>query len=286
MPRPHLGVAPLQLQLADQPLHLVADDRPVRQQQRNARADLFRKGEQAELAPQPPMIALLRLLQPRKMRVQLLLRGEQRAVDPLQLRARLVAPPVRARHIGQPKRTDLPRRLHMPAAAQIRELRVRAEADCLRIGAELLDQLQLVGLIREALPRILKIRLAPDEAVVALHLLAHPALDLLQIIGRQRARQVEIVVEPVGDRRPNRDLALGKQLQHHLRQHMRRGVPHPTQPLLGVHLVRAGNRRADRLLINLLLRHLCCLSGVGVVGDTGLEPVTSAMSTRRSSQLS
>ena len=286
VPRPHLGVAALQLEFADQPLHLVADNRAVRQQQRDARADLFGESEQAELAPQPSVIALLRLLQPLKVRVELLLAGEQRAVDALQLGARLVAAPVSAGDVGEAERANLAGRLHVPAAAEVGKFGMGAEADGVGVGAELLDQFELVGLVGEARARVVEIRLAPDEAVVALHLLAHPTLDLLKIVGRQRPGQFEVVVEAVRDRRANRDLALRKQLEHDLCEHMCGGVPHAAQPLLGVNLIRAGNRRAGRFLINLLLRHRCCLSAIGVVGDTGLEPVTSAMSTRRSSQLS
>ena len=101
---------------------------PVRQQQGDARADLFGEGEQPELAPQPAVIALLRLFEPREMLVELVLAGEQRAVDALQLRAVFVAAPVCAGDVGQPKRADLAGRLHVPAAAEVGELGVARRA--------------------------------------------------------------------------------------------------------------------------------------------------------------
>ena len=132
---------------------------------------------------------------------------------------------------------------------------LRAEPDAVGVGAELLDQLELVGLVGEPLAGLDEARLAPDEAVVALHLLAHPTLDLLEIVGRQRARQIEVVVEAGRDRRADRDFAVGEELQDDLREHVGGGVAHPPQPLLGVNLVGADNRRAGGFLFDLLLRH-------------------------------
>jgi hypothetical protein len=52
--------------------------------------------EQVELAPEPPVVAPLRFLEPLEVRVEVLLGVEGGAVDPRQLRVVLVAAPVGA----------------------------------------------------------------------------------------------------------------------------------------------------------------------------------------------
>ena len=241
---PDVLVAAPGLDLADVRLHLVPHGLAVGQEEGDAGAHVVREGEQAQLPPQPPMVARPRLLKALEVRVELRLRREQRPVDALQLRPRLVAAPVRPRHRRQPEGPDLPRGRHVPAAAEVGELGVRAQPQRVAARPELIDQFQLERLRREARPRLRDRDLLPDEAVIALDLLAHLPLDLGQVVGRERPRQQEVVVEARVDRRADRDLPVGEALQHDLRQHVRRRVAHAAQPLRRVHVALAGHRAA------------------------------------------
>ena len=75
------------------------------------------------------MIPSLGLLNALKMGLELLLRGESRAVDSLQLGPVLIAAKVGARGFEQPHRADLIRAVNVRAAAQIDELAMLEEGD-------------------------------------------------------------------------------------------------------------------------------------------------------------
>ena len=55
-----------------------------------------------------------------------------------------------------------------------------------------------------------------------------------QVVRREGLRDVEVVVEAVGDRRPDAELGLGVQLLHGLGEHVRGGVPDHAAPGVGV----------------------------------------------------
>ena len=57
-------------------------------------------------------------------------------------------------------------------------------------------------------------------------LCGHARLDRREVVGRQRPRQVEVVVEAVRDRRPDAELGAREQVQHGLGHHVRRRVAH------------------------------------------------------------
>ena len=69
---------------------------PLRVPEREAGADQLVEREEIQLAPQRPVIALLRFFEAMQVLVELRLRGERRAVDALELRVALVAAPVGA----------------------------------------------------------------------------------------------------------------------------------------------------------------------------------------------
>jgi hypothetical protein len=101
------------------------------------------------------------------------------------------------------------------------------------VGAALqdvLDELQLVGLILEQRAGLLRGDLPADEGVVPGDDLPHPRLDPLQVLRRQGAGQIEIVVEAVLDGRPDPQLALGEHLQDRLGHDVGAGVADPIQP--------------------------------------------------------
>ena len=66
--------------------------------------------------------------------------------------------------------------------------------------------------------------LAHERRVPALTILRHLRLDLLEVLGRERLPYVEVVVEPVLDRRTDGDLTPGKEVLHRVRHHVRRAV--------------------------------------------------------------
>ena len=85
--------------------------------------------EEVELAPEPAVVALPRLLEPREVRVEVVLGVEGRAVDPGQLLVVLVAAPVGAGEAGQLERLDRLRVLQVRAAAEVGEIDL-ASCDC------------------------------------------------------------------------------------------------------------------------------------------------------------
>ena len=177
------------------------------------------------------MVALLRLLEPLEVRVEILLREERGAVDPGQLLVVLVAAPVGAREARQLERLDRPRVLEVRAAAEVGELvdavvRLRVEADR-ALGR--LDELDLVRLTlgQEALTCLIaRHDLARPLAALG-ELALHLRLDPLEVGVGDRLGELEVVVEAVVDRRPDRDLharieppdRLGEQVRARVPQH-------------------------------------------------------------------
>jgi hypothetical protein len=114
--------------------------------QHEAGADRLVDREQIEVLADPAVIAPLGLLEHVEVRVELGLRRERRAVDPLELRVGLAPAPVRAGDRQQLERLDLAGRADVWAAAQIEPVAggvVRHD----RVGGERVDELDLVGLV-------------------------------------------------------------------------------------------------------------------------------------------
>ena len=83
--------------------------------------------------------------------------------------------------------------------------------------------------------------------------LAHALLDVRQVVGRQWARQQEVVVEAVLDDRADPELGAGEQVQHRFGQHVRGAVAHRPELARGavVHQLRgaAALRRVEDFLL-------------------------------------
>ncbi len=58
--------------------------------------------------------------------------------------------------------------------------------------------------------------------MLALHDLSHAFFNSLQILGREIAWQIEIIIETIFYRRTDCNLPIGEHLQHSLRHDMRR----------------------------------------------------------------
>ena len=233
MRRGHDVVAAVQVEVADVVLELLAEDPAARMPHVETAAELVRAGEEIELAPQLAVIAAFRLLQSVQVRVELLLRRPRRAVDPLELRAGLVAPPVRPRHREQLEHADPTGRRDVRAEAEVRPSVVPVhghtvpERSFLRLDA--VDDLPLERLVRESLQGVVAFQLLTQERLVLPDEIAHALLDPREVVGRERLVEIEVVVEAVLDGRADRVPRSGEQVAHRLRHHVRGGVAQDTE---------------------------------------------------------
>ncbi len=118
----------------------------------------------------------------------------------------------------------------MRAAAEVGERAVaierhgRQRVGGIGVADEVLDQLHLVALVlaAEARERLVDADVTALERLVGIDVRAHRPLDALEVCIRDAdvVREVEVVVEAVGDRRADRDLHAGIQLAHRGREHV------------------------------------------------------------------
>ena len=233
--RLHLRVAALLVLAPPQVLELVPDHHPLRMPERGA-GRLLGEVEEIELAAELAMVARLRLLEALEIGVEIGLGVEGRAVDPRQLLVVLVAAPVGTGERRELDRLDRLRVLEVRAAAEIGELALRIERDVALGGV---DELHLVGLVllEEALLRLGRGDLLALPGAALLELAHDLGLDPLEVLLADRLGELEVVVEAVLDRRPDRDLharvepahGLGEQVRGRVAQHRERvrvvGVP-------------------------------------------------------------
>ena len=84
--------------------------------------------------------------------------------------------------------------------------------------------------------------------------LAHPRLDRSQVVGRERARQQQVVVEAVGDGRADPELGAREQVHDRLGQDVRRRVAHRVELAAGAVVQQLVGRAAlGRLEADLVL---------------------------------
>ena len=172
------------------------------------------------------MVARASLLEPLEVGLQVVLREERRAVDAGEHRAVRVAAPVGAGGGHQLERLDAAGAGAVRPAAEVGEGAVAVERDGLDalVAHEVPDQLDLVvlALALEALDRVLHRHVAALERLVGLDVLAHLRLDALEVGVRDLhpVGEVEVVVEAVVDRRADRDLGAGVELEHGLGEHV------------------------------------------------------------------
>ena len=174
---------------------LVVEHRALRQVEGRARRDRI-DVEELEIDAHPPMVAALRLLEPRQVLLELRLAGEGRAVDALEHRVALVAPPVGARDLEQLERADLVGALHVRPAAQVGEVAVPEDRDLLALG-DVVDarNLELLAPLREERSASSRSITSQREDALLGQDLPHLLLDLLEILGREGALHEEVVLE-------------------------------------------------------------------------------------------
>src|SRR5690606_24064000 len=156
--------------------------------------------EDAQLAAELAVVAPLGLLQTFEVLLKVLLREPRRSVDALQHLAPLVPAPVGARRGEQLEVLDVAGGGDVRPAAEIEERPVAVDGDDLVIP-HFLEPLELQRVVGEQLPRLLLGDDAALERVVAPYDLPHPLLDFLELLGREGAVDLEVVVEAVLDRR-------------------------------------------------------------------------------------
>ena len=231
-----LAVAALAVLPAPQRGQLVPDDHAVRLPERRAGRQLGEQ-EQVQLAPELAVVARAGLLEPVQVLLELLLGVEGRPVDAGEHLAVRVTPPVGARHAEQLERLDPLGRRRVRAAAEIGEGPVRVQRHGLDpvVAHEVLDQLDLVvlPLADEPLERRARRDVLALEHLVGLHVLAHLRLERLEVVlgDVDALGELEVVVEAVVDRRADRDLRAGIEVQHRRRQHVRGVVPDQVERL-------------------------------------------------------
>ncbi len=180
--------------------------------------------EQVEVASQPAMVALARLLEPVEVLFELLLPEERGPVDPLQHLAIGVATPVRAGGVQQLEVLEPTGAGDVGPATEVGERPVGVDRDHL-VVAEFADPLQLERIVGEAAVGLVAIDHLAHEGVVGPHHLDHPGLDRRDVLGRERPRHLEVVVEPVLDRRTESDAGLGEDLPDGGGEHVGGRVP-------------------------------------------------------------
>src|SRR5919199_2098510 len=160
------------------------------------------------------MVAAPRLLELLFIRLELFLRLKEGAVDALQHRVLLAAPPVSAGNAHELEGGDLARMVHVSTAAEVGEVGVRALGDVAVL--DVLEEVEFEGLLTPTLfgfgardRRHLKGGLALDGG-------AHALFEPGEILLRQWAGQAEVIVEARVDGRPDAELSLGHELEHGL----------------------------------------------------------------------
>ena len=218
--RGDLLIAPRVENLADEPLELTHERPAVREPEGRARRDVV-KGVEVELAPELAVVALLRLLEPPQMLVELLLREPRGAVDALEHRVALVAPPVGAGGREELEVLHVRGRGHVRPAAEVDEVALPVERDARRRDPfEDLHLERLTALAEEA-DRFLTRHLLPLERIRGLRDLPHDLFDLHEVFRCERLGFREVVVEAVLDRRTDRDAHGREQTLHRLSHDVR-----------------------------------------------------------------
>jgi len=201
-------------------------------------------GEEIELLPEDPVVPLLRLLEPVQVFLQVLLAKEGGAVDALQHLALFVSPPVGAGTGQQAEVTETAGPRDVGAPAEIDEGTIGVDGDGF-VLTQFADAFELQRVVGEAPIGRVPIHLLPHEGVIGRHHRVHGLLDPLEILRRERAGHLEVVVEALVDGGSEADARLGKERADRGGQHMGRGVAQHRERL-GIALGQEGDRGIGR----------------------------------------
>ena len=179
--------------------------------QDQARADVIVNREEVQLAAQGAVVAFLGFFQPGQVLVQLLPAGKGGAVDALEHGLMLVAAPVCAGNRQQLHGRDIPGGLQVGSLAEVNKAAVPVDRKGFGIG-NTLDNLQFIWLVREQRLSFLPFQFLSNERFPGVDGLVHKGLNLYEVIGREGARHIEVVIETVLGRRADAHFRFGKQL--------------------------------------------------------------------------
>ena len=238
------------IELAPQIALQRAPERPALRVPEHHAGGFFLLVEEAHLAAEAAMVALLGLLDAVQVGLQVLVGEEDRAVDALELGVVAVAAPVGARHLRQLERlAELARRGQVRTEAHVEPVALPVDRDLLvfrqlvgPFGFELLAVLDEVVLDLGTVPH------RPLDRQVAVDDLGHALLDLREVVGREGLVAHEVVVEAVLRRGAERDLRAGVEFLHRLCQHVRRVVAQQFQ--------RIGVARRDDADLRIAVDHM------------------------------
>src|SRR5262249_28419399 len=160
------------------------------------------------------MVAAPGLLELLFIRLELFLRLKEGAVDALQHRVFLTAPPVGASDAHELEDGDFARMVHVSTTTEVSEVSVRALGD-----VAVLDVLEEVEFERLPTPALFGFGTRNRrhvKGVLALDRGAHALFEPGEILLRERAGQAEVIVEARIDGWPDPELSLGHELEHGL----------------------------------------------------------------------
>jgi hypothetical protein len=111
-------------------------------------------------------------------------------------------------------------------------------ACCVGGRAQVVQDLDLVGLaeLLEVGTPSVRVQYLSNESVVRGHRGGHTLLDAPQILRRERARELEVVVEAALDGWADAQLGAREEIHHGLRHDVRRGVTHRVEGIAGERL--------------------------------------------------
>ena len=188
----------------------------------------------------------------------------------------MVTAPIGTGHLHQLEVLQLARTRHVRAAAEVFELAFAVQRDVF-VRRDARDDLGLVVLAQalEIGHRLVAWQHTALNLLVLLRQLRHLGFDGDQVFGREGSLVREVVVEAVFDDRADRDLRLGEELLHRIRQQVRGRVADDFQAV-GVFL---GQDRQHRVGVDAVagvddlglgaLPHAAGQSGLGQAGADG-----------------
>ncbi len=235
-------------------LDQLAEQRPLRLPEDQTRSHLILNGKELKLLADPAVIPLLGLFQLQEILLEGLGVEEGGSVQPLQHGPFFITTPVGARHPGQLAGAEQSHMGQMRPPAEINEFADLIEGD--RFFAQIADEFDLVGLPigLEEPDRLVGVDGGPHKRGVAGDDLLHPRLDPLEIVRRKGVVEIEIIIEAVGNGRPDGHLdILAEQIHHRMGHEMGRAVAQNLQPLGhldGDRLEIAGNIQGRREIDN------------------------------------
>ncbi len=273
--RLHLGVAGWNQDAPHVVAEGVVEHRPLRQPERRTRRPLV-EHEQALIAADLAVVALLGLFDAAQILLQLLVGEEGRAVDALHRLVARVALPVGVRRGQQLEGLQLARGWDVRSDAEIDEgllVLDRVAGDVRLSFGLLLDQLHLQRLASGA-EELLRLVPRPHlslEGQILIRELPHPLLDGVEILRHERLRDDEVVEEAFVGRRTDAALHAGEHVGDRGGEQMRRAVAVERQRVGRVLRGDDLHRRISRQRVRQIDQPIADLSRQGRLRETGRD---------------